>query len=325
MKNLTILSGLSALNQKRYQDVHSHSIVMIKENIDNPIPYFLLAVLAYDHKNYIKAEDLFLRAETLNPLEPHYPAFLGRLYAELKRSEDATHAANRASNRTINHGYLADILGVIYSRVSYHEKAVELFKTAVKLDNKQSNFFYNLGASELFLGNFDKAKNAFSEAIKLNGNHYGAWASLVTLDKQTEANNNIEHLQNLYHRLKDNEDAKHQLGHAIAKSLEDLDQHEDSIRWLKNAKTEKRKSVKATATIKFREKPRLTRHGKRLQQKLMDITAKQYPFLLLVSLARVPRLSTAFYPLTLKLVQQENLTSSQISLKQLRKPLLISF
>lgn len=244
MENLTLKSGLRALGKKQYQHVHAVSIDAIKKDASNPIPYFLLAVLAHDHKNFPKAEELFKRAEGLNPSEPHFPTFLGRLYAALKRPEDATNAADRASKHTINDAYLADILGVIYSRVSYHEKAVNLFKKAVTIDDKQSNTFYNLGAAELFIGNFEAAKAAFVKAIDLDKSHYRAWASLVTLDKQTQANNKLELLKRLYGNLIDNEDAAHQLGHAIAKSLEDLGQHEESLEWLHKAKVRKRKNYR---------------------------------------------------------------------------------
>ena len=238
---LTIQSGLRALNQKRYQEVHTHSLSMIKNNVEDSIPYFLLAVIAYDHKNNQKAQELFLRAEELNPSEPHYPAFLGRLYTELKQTENATKAANRAAKNTINHGYIADILGVIYSRANDHERAIIFFKRAVELDGKHANSFYNLGASELFLGNFEEAEVVFLKAIKLDKNHYGAWASLISLSKQTEDSNHLKPLKKLYEHLSENEDAQHQLGHAIAKTLEDLGQHEQSLDWLNRAKEGKRK------------------------------------------------------------------------------------
>jgi len=138
---LTIQSGLRALNQKRYQEVHTHSLSMIKNNVEDSIPYFLLAVIAYDHKNNQK-----------------------------------------------------DILGVIYSRANDHERARIFFKRAVELDGKHANSFYNLGASELFLGNFEQAEVVFLKAIKLDKNHYGAWASLISLSKQTEDSNYLKPL-----------------------------------------------------------------------------------------------------------------------------------
>lgn len=244
MDKLTLQSGLRALSKKKYKSAHSLCIEAIKKDVSNAVPYFLLGVLAYDHKNFQKAEELFSRAEQLNPSEPHFPAYLGRLYSELKRSEEAIKAADRASNLSIHDGYLADMLGVIYSRASYHERAIELFKKAVELDKQKANFFYNLGASELFLGNFSKAKDAFLKATDLDEEHYGAWSSLMALNKQTEADNNLESLEKLYIKLRENEDAAHQLGHAIAKSLEDLNRHEESLEWLHKAKAKKRETYR---------------------------------------------------------------------------------
>lgn len=248
MDTLTLQSGLRALGQKKYQSAHSLCIEAIKKDVSNAVPYFLLGVLAYDHKNFQKAEALLYKAEQHNPSEPHFPVYLGRLYSELKRPEAAAKAADRASNLTLKDGYLADMLGVIYSRTNYHESAIKWFKKAVELDPKQANFFYNLGASELFLGNFSSAKNAFLKAIELNGEHYGAWSSLIALNPQTEADNNLESLQNLYNKLSENEEATHQLGHAIAKSLEDLNRHEESLEWLQKAKAKKRETYRYDRT-----------------------------------------------------------------------------
>lgn len=244
METLTLKSGLHRLNQKQYKKVHALCIDAINNDVTNSVPYFLLAVLAHDHKNFQKADELFSRAEELSSLEPHFPAFLGRLYSELKRPEKAVSAADRASNLVIKDGYLADMLGVIYSRAGYHERAIELFKKAVELDEGKANFFYNLGASELFLGNFPAAKEAFLNALQRDEDHYGAWSSLIALEKQTKTNHNLEHLQKLYSRMSANEDAAHQLGHAIAKSLEDLGRHEDSLEWLHKAKAKKRENYR---------------------------------------------------------------------------------
>lgn len=242
MGNLSISAGLRALNETRYEHVHRLCIAAIQKDVSNPVPYFLLGVLALDHRNFSKAEELFERAEKLDVGESHYPTYLARMYSDLRKPEQAEAAANRAAKLQINKGYLADILGVIYSRTGFHERAIEWFEKAVSLDSGKANFFYNLGASELFLGNFERARSAFLNATDLDKGHYGAWSSLVALKKQTPDENYLPHLKQLHTKLSDNEDAAHQLGHAIAKTLEDLGQHEDSLDWLHKAKAEKHKN-----------------------------------------------------------------------------------
>ena len=241
MEDLTLKGGLRDLERGRYEQVHATCIAAIKNNILAATPYFLLGVLAYDHKNFAKAEELFKKAEYLDPHEAHYPAFLARMRSELRRPEAAEDAANRAADMSIHDGYLAGIIGVVYSRTGFHERAQDCFQTAVKLNPGEPNFFYNLGASELFLGNLENAKHAFLSAVKLDPNHYGAWASLITFDKQKEETNHLDQLKTLHDKLKSNEDAAHQLGHAIAKTLEDLGRYEESLDWLHIAKSEKHK------------------------------------------------------------------------------------
>lgn len=239
MVKLSIKDGLQALSEARYKDVHEQSIAAIKHDLSNAVPYFLLAVLAYDHQNFIKAEELFLKAEELDPKAAHYPIYLARMMSELRNPEAAEEAANRGAEKSITDGYLADLLGVVYSRTGFHERAVEWFQKAVALNQSQANFFYNLGASELFLGRFEQAEASFLKATHLDKNHYGAWSSLVALKKQTPEDNHLAHLTSLYEQLAANENAAHQLGHAIAKTLEDLGRHEDSLVWLHKAKAEK--------------------------------------------------------------------------------------
>ncbi len=241
MEDLTLKSGLRDLGNARYEQVHARCITAIKNNISDAIPYFLLGVLAYDHKNYAKAAELFEKAESLDADEAHYPAYLARLHSELRHPEAAEDAANRAAGTTIHDGYLADMMGVVYSRTGFHEPARDCFQHAVKLSPEQPNFYYNLGASELFLGNLKNAKLAFQTATTLEPNHFGAWASLITLDKQTDEANHLDRLKGLHEDLKSNADAAHQLGHAIAKTLEDLGRYEESLEWLHIAKLEKHK------------------------------------------------------------------------------------
>jgi len=241
MSEISLKSGLKALWQKKYKEVHSQCIDVLKKDKSNSKAFFLLGVIAYDHKNFIKAEELFLKSEKLDPTDPHYPAFLARMMSELKQPELAKTAADRAAASKIQDGYLADMLGVVYSRTGFHELAIKAFEQAVELDPFHANFFYNLGASNLFLGNFETARTAFHQATKLDPNHFSAFSSLIALDKQTATNNHLDHLKSLYERLASQEDATHQLGHAIAKTLEDLGEHEESLTWLRKAKTAKYK------------------------------------------------------------------------------------
>ena len=237
---MTVQTGLNSLKNKRYKAVHADCIANIKDDISNPVPYFLLGVIAADHGNTKKALELFSKAEALDPKNAFYPAFIGKTYAELRHASEAKLAADRAANCEINEAIIADIIGVIYSRCGAHARAIPMFELAIKLDPNPANYHYNLGASAQFLGDFMKAEQAYQNAIEKQSNHYRAWASKVSLKKQTESQNYLSELKTLFTDLQDNQDATHQIGHAIAKTLEDLGHHKESFDWLYKAKAAKR-------------------------------------------------------------------------------------
>ncbi len=244
MAFLTLKAGLKSLQNKDYKVVHAKCIAALKKDMDNPVPYFLLAVIAFDHGNFEKAIELFCKAEALDPHNAHYPAFLGQVYSQMRQSSAAKLAAERALKCEISEGYLADVIGVIYSRAGVHAQAIPLFEKAVALNPAPANYHYNLGASAQFIGDFQKAEQAYDNAITRDPHHYRAWASKVSLKKQTTVHNHLSQLEKLFELKADNEDAAHQIGHAIAKTLEDLGEYKNSFDWLVKAKIAKRERLR---------------------------------------------------------------------------------
>lgn len=240
MTQLTLISGLSLLSQKAYKAVHAESVRAIENDIEAPVPFFLLGVLAFDHQNYGKALELFRRARQLDPAEVYFPAYEAMVLSTLRRSNEASLAADAASAIIRKNAHLRDMLGVVYSRCGFHEKAVVHFNEAVKSNSSEPNYFYNLAASLQFLGRFESARAAYQTVLDLEPSHHRAWSSYVSLDKQTKENSQLETLKDLFRRPGISTDAKLHFGHAIAKTLEDLNQHEDSLTWLMKAKADKR-------------------------------------------------------------------------------------
>jgi tetratricopeptide (TPR) repeat protein len=240
MPKLTLESGLGFLREKAYKAVHASAIKEIKANVTAPIPYFLLGVIAFDHNNFGKALDLFSKAKQFVPEEPYYVAYEAMVLSTLRRSNEALLAANQASKVVGDNAHLRDMLGVVYSRCGDHEKAVEHFKVAVRLNGKEPNYFYNLAASQQFLGRFEEAKTAYEKVLSLEPTHYRAWSSLIALNKQSPETQQLQTLKKMFDRPGNSSDIKLHLGHAIAKTLEDLGQHEESLSWLLRAKLEKR-------------------------------------------------------------------------------------
>ena len=231
-----LLSGLQRIADKEHKQVHELAIEMIKLDVQDPVPYCLLGTIAAEYGNHIKALELFERATQLGPQNPYFHAYHGQGLTILGRQQEAKAAADRASRQPINDAHLADTIGVIYSRTGFHESAVPFFEKAVALNDAPANFHYNLAASLQFLGDFEASEQAYFETLKRDSKAYRAWSSIVGLKKQTREHNHLPELISLFEVLQDHEDGSLHLGHAIAKSLEDLGQYEESLDWLNKAK-----------------------------------------------------------------------------------------
>lgn len=239
MSELTVITGLRRLAKAQYKNVHADCIAAITVDLKNAVPYFLLGVIAFDHKNFIKALELFSTAQRCDPAEAYYPAYAAMTFSTLRRSNEARLTADTASKISSEEAHLRDMIGVVYSRCGFHEDAIDHFKAAVQINATEPNYFFNLAASQQFLGQFEQAEIAYQAVLSLDPNHYRAWSSVVSLNTQTPTRHKLETLTELFERSGISTDAKLHLGHAIAKTLEDLGRHEESLTWLLKAKAAK--------------------------------------------------------------------------------------
>lgn len=234
---------LKQLHEQKYESVHAASIEMIRQDVDNPLPYFLLGRIANEHKNRVKARELLERAQTLAPDNSFYGAQFAKYLVDTGDQAAALKVMDNVVRLPIDDAHTADTVGVVFSRTGFHERAVPFFEAAVKLDPSPANFHYNLAASLQFSGEFSGAEQAFDACIKRDPDAYRAYSSLASLSKQTSDKNYLVELKALFEKLHNNEDAALHLGHAIAKTYEDLDRHEDSFDWLVRAKKAKRAQI----------------------------------------------------------------------------------
>ncbi len=79
--------------------------------------------------------------------------------------------------------------------------------------------------------------------LALDPRHVKALASIVGLARQTAENNELEALRALYRSRRAEPDAALHLGHAIAKSYEDLGDYDRALAWLGKAKAGKRRAL----------------------------------------------------------------------------------
>ena len=238
-----LIEGLRRLAAGAYQEVHSDAIAMIRVSVSDATPYCLLGVIALEHDNVAKAIELFSKAASLEPSRDLHHAFHGKALVMAGRQVQAKEAADRAAALPRSGPAASDTIGVVYSRTGFHELAAPHFEHLTQTPNAPANAYYNLGASLQFVGAFDRAETAYLAAIERAPQFARAYSSLVNLKRQTVDDNHLPALKALFEQEEEDPDAALHLGHAIAKTLEDLGRYEESLEWLGRAKRGKRAAI----------------------------------------------------------------------------------
>lgn len=246
MPNLTpthvpnvIDENLLLVAKGKYEQVHANAMALIHVNINDPAPYLLLAKLCIDHNNFVKARELFEKSVALGSDNVRVLTYYSQALTQLGEHVEAKTMADKAASLPASNAHIADTLGVIYSRLGFHEKAIPCFKQAVSLDIKPANYHYNLAASLQFLGDFDAAKKAYENSLRRAPEFYRALASLVSLEKQSVDNHRIKALLRSFETWQNDTDAALYIGHALAKTYEDMGDYATSFEWLQKAKSGK--------------------------------------------------------------------------------------
>jgi tetratricopeptide (TPR) repeat protein len=204
--------------------------------------HFLLGMVAAGARRYGEACTAIERALLYDAGRPDYHAQHARCLALLKREDEARAAAERAAAFTSADALTLDTLGVVWSRLGDHARAVGAFEGAVRQMPGNAEFHYNLAASLRILGRFDEAERELETVIRLAPRFYRAHSALADLKKQTPQSNHVARLGALLDGATDVDGELH-VRHALAKELEDLGDHAGAFQHLTAGKARKRATL----------------------------------------------------------------------------------
>jgi tetratricopeptide (TPR) repeat protein len=224
-----------ALNQGLYQQAHQKLIAILQQDKYFSDAYFLLAMIASAHHNFLKAIELIKQANKLAPNNAEYLSQLAKHYALENNHVQAVYFAELTAQLTSKSSLTLDTLGVAYSKIGLHEKAVVYFQQAVAINDKNPNYFFNLGAALKFIGDFDGAKKAYEKTIVIAPNYYKAHAALTGLGGISAASNHIPVLEQLFSQTQHADDSLY-IGHALAREYEALKDFDKAFFYLDTAK-----------------------------------------------------------------------------------------
>lgn len=231
------------LAAREYERAHGLCLAHLRRDPAAPDAWRMLGVIAADHGNHEKALELFERAASLAPGDPRPPALRARSLTTLGRRDGALAAAEAAVSLSPRDAFTLDTLGVVFSRLGLHGRAVGVFERAAAAGREQADRLYNLGASRQFSGDFAGAEAAYARAVALEPGLHRAWSARVSLARQTPEANHAAQLEALFIQAGEDADARLHLGHALAKTFEDLGEPSLALDWLHRAKAAKRAAV----------------------------------------------------------------------------------
>ena len=228
-----------------YAPAHARCMVVLQRAPQESEPLFYLAQIAFDHGNLEKAADIVRRAIAMQPEDARYHALLARCLVFRRDLNGALAAAERAIALGARDGWTADTIGVTLSYVGLYGRALEFFEAAVKAAPDKADFLYNLGVARQFLGDLTGAARAFRAELALRPGARRPLTALVQLSRQTAEGNFAAELEALFDKTED-ADGRLQIGHALAKTYEDIGDHARAFAWLERGKADKKALIGPT-------------------------------------------------------------------------------
>jgi tetratricopeptide (TPR) repeat protein len=245
LNSITSRLGLAEqlLEQRRYRELQSVCTDLIRADPAGGRAYYLLGVAAEENGAADQAVDLFARAASLTPDRADHQVRYAKALLDQNRLDQARAAADRAAALEPTDALTVDALGVLYSRTGAYDRAVDWFRLAHRQAPDNPHHLYNLGWGEQYLGRFEEAERAYRRILELDPDHDRAYLALVELSKQTSERNFVPALERLFAAAAGDPQRALHIGHALAKSHEDMGDYERALDWLERAKAGWRRKI----------------------------------------------------------------------------------
>ena len=238
-----------ALNRRDFRLAHELCLRILTAKPDHADAFFLLGMIAAEHRNYGKALEVIDRALAITPSKAEYLAHRGRCLLALQRPREAFEAAQSALALTPRDALTLDTIGVVMTRAGAHAEAIEPFRRAVDSDGGKPAYHYNLAASLQFVGDLAAAETEYRAALRLDPHLPRAWSSLAQIARAPFTPVEVAALERELERPDLDADAELHLCHALAKQHEDERRYETAFRVLERGKRRKAASLGYTFAV----------------------------------------------------------------------------
>ncbi len=189
------------------------------------------------------ALDSARKAIALDTSDSRAMMHLSSVYYKCGFLEQAIQAAIRAAELVGDDGDELSTLGGIFYKLGEYERSIAMHESAVKQDESNHLYWYNLGISVQASGDLDRGEQIFLRALELQPDFARAYSSLARIRKQTPDKNHIREMERLVVSSEGDVETAMHLSYALAKEYEDIGDHANAFAFLKSGSDIRRQGL----------------------------------------------------------------------------------
>jgi tetratricopeptide (TPR) repeat protein len=239
LSNRLIEAG-QALGRRDYAAVQALCLAELQADPGSAEACSLLALVAADHRNFAKAAEMFAEAVRRAPHNSRYHANLARALADIYRPAEARQAAERAAELAGDDAASLSAASDIFTRLGLFPQALAAAERAAAAQPGDGGQTWRLASVRQFSGDLAGAAQAYRRMLAIDPGDHRAYWSLVQLEKQTAEHGLAEPMRARFEAAGGEVEPSLFLGHALAKTCEDMGENARALDWLLRAKAGRR-------------------------------------------------------------------------------------
>lgn len=227
-------AGRQAIAQQDWATVHLCANGILSRAANEPEGHFLLGLVEKASQHPKKAIAAFETVLRLDANRYDAAIELATQYSMGRRNSEVAAVLNHYEDALGNSPKYLDMAGTTYTEIGLPEKAWPLYLKANELQPDISLFQANLASCAVYVGEIDKAKEAFNSLLRTNPSHQRNHYQLSRVDRATDTRH-IEQMEELLSNNSLPPDRNIFLYYALGKEYEDLQQWDKAFEYFSKA------------------------------------------------------------------------------------------
>lgn len=158
--------GAELMMNKQLSPAYAYFKAAINSNQYSTEAWLNLGVLYVKKGLFYQAQEAYLQALSIKPSYNSAKENMAKLYKRLGRNKKAKTMLVRLAKERERNPYYQSMKAEIALENGHYAKAIERFKKAIKLKNKNSDFYFGLARAHWAMGDVKRAKQSLQKAIR---------------------------------------------------------------------------------------------------------------------------------------------------------------